>query len=664
MSIVENRATELGDIILIKAQVPIVGLVLLSSFVDSTVNETQTKFFKKEFRYSLDGINYTTWIELTNPNIASIQLVSTDIFYIEYRYRRVGLDSSNPPLEFNQVEITGEYSTVECGDAFKNSIFSQFLTCTDVCVLSWMINVLEKLYKKGILPEYIIRDKGNNQFSEDRDFLDLWRSITQYFAYIVCYARKWELSSVTGNYGLLQEYLQNQTFILCRGEAVEDLLYIMNNTYDEMRHRGTNKILDIKGPNVSVDGEFHRLFCHLNKCTDWYFTSTDNYKVGWVIDSASPLYKGNYSDRGLTKAYENSRDVVDLLSYPLEKEEYIGIQSDLTNEGEFITVASIKGVPAGEVSGIGGLNTDKLIKVGSKFSYEISFWVKINENTALTISLDLYNKDKNLYNPPPTKSTYFDTSKSLFIDKVKTCREDKWYKVRCILYRQRKKVLPGELFEDYLLSGVNAGLPLGHYNSTTIPYDLEDKLEVMESANMTLTLSDKVCYIQPNIILDNSEGSVVSGEMKLYDIKVRYLSTDYSTGFEESSSLIKSSVENFNLKYTNIRARALVREFLIPYNSELLLDFVSTPEVTNIKNVHSIITKQDVRWTSPGVQTSNVKEGDRYLVYDSGMMLLYEFSAGYWTASSDNSQGSVVYIESNKCTYKYESGTWLFSLKN
>jgi len=664
MSIVENRATELGDIILIKAQVPIVGLVLLSSFVDSTVNETQTKFFKKEFRYSLDGINYTTWIELTNPNIASIQLVSTDIFYIEYRYRRVGLDSSNPPLEFNQVEITGEYSTVECGDAFKNSIFSQFLTCTDVCVLSWMINVLEKLYKKGILPEYIIRDKGNNQFSEDRDFLDLWRSITQYFAYIVCYARKWELSSVTGNYGLLQEYLQNQTFILCGGEAVEDLLYIMNNTYDEMRHRGTNKILDIKGPNVSVDGEFHRLFCHLNKCTDWYFTSTDNYKVGWVIDSASPLYKGNYSDRGLTKAYENSRDVVDLLSYPLEKEEYIGIQSDLTNEGEFITVASIKGVPAGEVSGIGGLNTDKLIKVGSKFSYEISFWVKMNENTALTVSLDLYNKDKNLYNPPPTKSTYFDTSKSLFIDKVKTCREDKWYKVRCILYRQRKKVLPGELFEDYLLSGVNAGLPLGHYNSTTIPYDLEDKLEVMESANMTLTLSDKVCYIQPNIILDNSEGSVVSGEMKLYDIKVRHLSTDYSTGFEESSSLIKSSVENFNLKYTNIRARALVREFLIPYNSELLLDFVSTPEVTNIKNVHSIITKQDVRWTSPGVQTSNVKEGDRYLVYDSGMMLLYEFSAGYWTASSDNSQGSVVYIESNKCTYKYESGTWLFSLKN
>ena len=88
MAIVENIASEIGDVILIRDSVPIVGLVTLASFTDSVVNETGTKFFTKEFRYSTDGINFTTWIELTNPNIAAVNVTPTSTFVTEYRYIR------------------------------------------------------------------------------------------------------------------------------------------------------------------------------------------------------------------------------------------------------------------------------------------------------------------------------------------------------------------------------------------------------------------------------------------------------------------------------------------------------------------------------------------------------------------------------------------------
>ncbi len=83
--------------------------------------------------------------------------------------------------------------------------------------------------------------------------------------------------------------MQYQTFIFCGDESIEDLTYIMNNTYDEMRHRGTSEITRTKlGDGRPVDGEFFRLFCNLSKCSDWYYSLVFNYKVGWVGDSSSP----------------------------------------------------------------------------------------------------------------------------------------------------------------------------------------------------------------------------------------------------------------------------------------------------------------------------------------------------------------------------------------
>lgn len=558
MAIVENKASEIGDIITIRAEVPIVGLVTLASFTDSVVNESGTKFFTKEFRYSVDGINFSIWIPLTNPNIAAINVSPTSLFTIEYRYIRSGVDASNPSLEFNQVQVNGTFTQVDCGQTYKNSIFAQFFSCTDICVLAWMINVLEKLYRSGILPNYLDRGHQNNEYGQDQDFMEFWKTICQYFAYVVCYARKWELNSIISDYERLREYLENQTLIFCGSESIQDLIYIMNNTYDEIRHRGTYEIVKTKADNRQVDGEWHRLFCHLYKCTDWYFSLVSNYKIGWVVDQASPLYKGNYFDKKLTKGFEDGESAEDLANYPILNTGSISIVSDVSNKGSNISVIEIDSIPPGTVTGIGHnttqVNTSELIKVSPYCEYEITFWCKMEDlDNLLTFGVNGYDENGNLIDLA-FKLSYNSMYENLFGERIKFTRGDKFYFVRGIIYSVHHTKSLGELEEEYLPNGTKSSSPF----------------KVLKFGR------ENICYISPTILLDNTLESDTSGIIKFYDIKVRFLRTNYSTGFEQPSGFIKMMVQNFNQSITTEDIEENIREFLIPYNTTFKLSYIDT----------------------------------------------------------------------------------------
>lgn len=641
MAIVENIASEIGDVIVIKASVPIVGLVTLASFTDTLINETATKFFTKEFRYTLDGINYTSWIPLTNPNIAAVPITATTVFIVEYRYIRDGADAGLPGLEFTDVQIDGTFSPTDCGDAYNNSIFAQFFTCTDVCVLSWMINVLEKLYKDGILPTYIERAEQNNDDNQDQDFLEFWKSITQYFAYIVCYARKWELTAATGNYEILIQYLRNQTLVFCGDEPIEDLIYVMNNTYDEIRHRGTFEIIKTKADDSkTVDGEWHRLFCHLGECTDWYFSSVFNYKIGWVGDEASPLWKGNYMDLNMIKSYEGTEDVVDLANYPLLNSTYVSIVSDTDNNGDAIEVMQIALVPIGETAGIGHTDTvvatSELISVSPKCDYEITFWVKMtDQDNLLSLGVNTYDINGNLLGPVGTIEAFSGADSNVMMDTVQMARGDKWYFMRGIIY------------------GCNHCIPT---EATSAHYVNQD------NTKLKFRNCDDACFISPTIILDNGAEADISGTMKLYDIKVRPLNTYYSTGFEQASNFIKMKVGNYNLNYTNEETEGIIREFLIPYNSTFNMTFLNPSETTTVDDVCDVIDELDVKYTSPS--TSNVASGDRYLVWDftASSLELWQYDGSAWV-STDNSTGEIVYVTNTRNVFAYDNGKWNFSSK-
>lgn len=52
MAIFENISTKIGDQLLIVASFPIMGLTSINGYEDSITDETNAKYFKKEFKYS------------------------------------------------------------------------------------------------------------------------------------------------------------------------------------------------------------------------------------------------------------------------------------------------------------------------------------------------------------------------------------------------------------------------------------------------------------------------------------------------------------------------------------------------------------------------------------------------------------------------------------
>ncbi len=93
--IVGNSAGEVGDIILANSTlVAIDGLLTVTGYEESTVGETATRYFTKEFRYSIDGAAMGAWLDLTDPANFPIILENIVSISIELKYTRAGADAT------------------------------------------------------------------------------------------------------------------------------------------------------------------------------------------------------------------------------------------------------------------------------------------------------------------------------------------------------------------------------------------------------------------------------------------------------------------------------------------------------------------------------------------------------------------------------------------
>ena len=50
MAVVDNTASAIGDVLLIEVEIPVIGLSSISSFIDSVVGVTATRYFEKYCR--------------------------------------------------------------------------------------------------------------------------------------------------------------------------------------------------------------------------------------------------------------------------------------------------------------------------------------------------------------------------------------------------------------------------------------------------------------------------------------------------------------------------------------------------------------------------------------------------------------------------------------
>lgn len=559
MAIVENRSTEEGDIILIKAEVPIIGLIGLTDFIDTTLRETNREFYKKEFRYSNDGINFTNWIELTQTNLQNVQIDSRDNFLIEYRYTHVidesvSISQSVSSLAFEDVELQGEFVEPPNTPIYDKSVFAQFFNMNDTEVLAWCINVTEKLYQEGIVPNYIERGEGFD-ISADRDYIDFWRTVACFFSYCVILARN--IGRYQDNDELLEEFLQQRGLFFCNDTSFDELRYLMQNFNREIYKRGTWDIIREKDDNKPVNGELLRLICFFSG-DEFIFNYIDNSKVNWNIGLASPLYKGNGNQDNCIKGYEQSKDFTDLTNYPLINKQYQRIVADgdkqvleidstleqsesvsgsLTVEDISESVyfknlfTSVQNLNLDDDIGIGLDTFDKLIAVDPNINYEITFAIK-QEQIEDSINFGCYSYDLN-NNRIDTISISGQGSNNFFFKQKSLNKSDKFYYIRGIIYA---------------------------YNSNALT---QDQARLNIGYGQQLRFKNKnVAKIQPILTQDVSR----SGTLKVWDFKIRPVSTPFGRGFVQTANFIDAWMRNRNGTYSNNRATEIIRKYLLPYN--------------------------------------------------------------------------------------------------
>jgi len=536
MAIIENRTTAEGDVLIIKPEVPIVGLVSLYNFVDTTVNESATDYYLKEFRYSVNGgLTFTMWDNLNIINIQNVDISKENNFVIEYRYTHVGT-SAGVELEFDDILVSGNTEDLPY-PIYESVFFKNFFEVNDINVYGWALNVLEKLYLHGILPEYIERGKETADPLEDQDFLVFWHTTTHLFAILVYFARQFR--DISSNQRLLEKFLQVRGVEI--GEVgVDDLLQIFSEYITQISLRGTESIIERKSDGADVDGELLRLI-NYSSPEELIFALLRSCEMGWCVGKSSPVWNGTENIINIIKGYEYTKEVTDLTKYPLSGESYITLSN-----GEMI----IAGIPGGSYAGIDrAVDVDKRFEVNENLDYEISFFCELTDaGTGLSFGLAGYDVDGNSVNFQDA----FDgeINNNFFINKVLPLVGNKYW-IRGIVYNKS--------------------------NSTGVTNDNEQKqnntMQFPEGSYLRFNDTVEIKYLAVHIVLDNSSLVTPNG-LKLSNIKVRPLKTPMTRGQLGVKNIILAYLKNNNNSYNLDKIEDIIKNSLISAKSFLKIKYL------------------------------------------------------------------------------------------
>lgn len=532
--IIENLVTEQGDVLVIKTEIPIIGLIGLSQFVDTTAGESATDYFLKEFRYSQDGgLTFSDWTVLNLTNIQNVQISKYDLFVIEYKYTRIG----NAPavnLEFNDILVSGPVEELPY-PVYDKTYFSNFFNVNDITIFGWAMNVLEKIYSKGmILPDFYQR--GDNRSNlEDEDFIAFWNSLTHLFAIIVYYARQFE--SISSNNVLLEEFLKSKDLLLPKDLNSTDMSYLYQNYIDEYKKRGTLSILDQKEKGKSIDGELIRLLDH-RVTEELVFALFQNFESGWCLSKSSPTWRGTEFIKNIRKGYEYQNEVLNLLKYPLVNSSFISIVDSKMRISNTLT----SGLESGIKFQIG--NEAFKLTVDSREDYEISFFIKQSSLQAgIRFGCSFWDVNDNSLD---AKKSTQDTVSNIFIESYSLKKVNEFYLIRGILWNSNK------LFEG------------------DQPFDVNDKLNIGVGNNLKMNIQTN--KIIPTITYTaNSTANIVD----IYGVVVRPLKLNFSRGQLGLRNLIYLLTVNNNDQYSEDQLKTIIQNRLLPYNCFLKQNYIN-----------------------------------------------------------------------------------------
>lgn len=529
MAVLENIVTAEGDVLRIRTEAPIVGLLSLSQFVDTTVSESQTDYFLKEFRYSVNGgLTFEEWRDLSLLNIQGVNITKFDSFILEYRYTRVG-NTQGVDLEFKDILVSGSIEDLPYPN-YNKSAFIHFFSINDINVYGWALNVLEKLYTRGlILPDYIERS-ANQSNLEDEDFIVYWNSITHLFALVVYFARQFENFST--NSVLVEQFLKSKDLTISPSSSFEDVLYLFNNYIEEYKKRGTNQPLGRKSEGENIDGEFIRLL-GVKEFEEFIFALFQNFESGWCVGKSSPTWTGTENILNLIKGYEFSDQVESLNNYP-----FLNLQYASVVDGKI----ELSAVPGGVFSGIGG--DTKMIKIVANQDYEISFRVSQSiKSNNITLGCRMYDEDNNEVQPTDINS---DLLSHYFFKQVALNLPNEEYWVRGVLFHHG--ILGNDEVESANLIKASKVPTIGYGSN--------------------LVINPNAVRIAPIIGVEGGTGTV-----KISSVRIRPLRLNFSRGQLGMHNIIYMLARNNNGDLSNEKIEQFISGRLIPYNSFLKTKF-------------------------------------------------------------------------------------------
>jgi hypothetical protein len=567
MAVVGNTVSEIGDVLYIYSQGAVAGDVTLTSFTDIVLGETPNRYFQKSFKYSTDGVNYSPWMVLDNTNLANVTGNIPGLIFFEFKYQRLGTDGTGI-LEFQGIQLIGNIIIQICSSTVSlESIFDD-LICNDALTSQTANNLLKKIYKSGILPEFMERGEG----VDDTDFVSLWNAVCFFLAYISAFMHEFDTILYKREY--LIEYLKQRNIAFCEQQIpFMDLQFLSNNFYDEIRKRGTQLIYKEKnskfldGSVNPIRGEWLRLICK-NHYDEFLVDVVEKHKHGWCIGQSSPIYNGTYFSKQINKTEENTEDFQDLSKYDLINSDNVFI----TNEGTKFVAGMIGG------AGLQGFGFDldnpetitlpeQLIIVDKEVDYEITFLIKRNIGTSGTIRFGVtgYNRN-NIYKPLSfQRIDNFLVENTFLLDSTQsiTKLENEWYFVRGIIYAAHSQSIIGQ----------------------------QSKLNVNQGVNLRFNANEDVEKIKISLYLDSVNDNDV---YKIHDFKMRPLvrgknSRPLTTGLEPSirnpqflqgSGFVLNWFRNNSNGMADWEIQNFIEDFLLPYQDRLT-QYSLTPKIND-----------------------------------------------------------------------------------
>lgn len=503
-NIVASYNRQQGNSIILKTN-PIVGILALTSFVDDSTSTDVNANFIKTFRYTTNGVIYSDWLLLTVENILAITLTSDNVFVAELSYFQ------NQPSGSNDLSVTEAIIGATNADGslndfyFSNSIFSKYFDSNDLDVLNWYINVLEKLYEKGLIANYISREDING--SSD-DYLAFWGAVAKFCAFYVKYAR---VFATFYNYpDLIQDFLEQRGLNISPQDSLEDMQRMLVTYYFQMSKRGTNRIIISKLDGADVDGEFLRLIFHQN-IDEFLFCLFLPENFGWNLGNSSPLHKGLRKNYNLNKAPWSLRQLT-----MLGVDQFV--TGSTTNDNTILTIGDDGG-------GIDVLSTTPVL-VSPDMDYQISFFIQLGEDQTMTFDISGYDKNGNSVN---LLSRVTGEPIDNFFSSAVMSRSDKFIQVKCYLYNNQRGT-----FSD-------------------------DTTSVRQGQNLIADINlNKIAF-----------SLTTSGAAQIKSFQITPMQTDYSRGFLQSKNFISTWLFNRNNHYSIKELQAYVSKYLIPYDTHI-----------------------------------------------------------------------------------------------